>query len=299
MAFGVWFFCAFFSFFLVGISHLFFQGYLFMQPCEQCVYIRYAFVVMGFGGIFLGISDFLSTRKTSKNMRQSNAFKKHNITHKLILLSKILGFVLGFYGSVRGIFFAWVLLKIHRALNDFDDFDMESSEADFSKKNLSEVDSKKTNLSQTDFNKADFSGVESFGDSSDLQNPLDNDLKNEFFEMPNFFDLSNFFGLQGCSMQPSFDFGLPLDRWLPSVFAPTGDCGQDFALPPSDIALSPLQAYFVELYSQGWYLLPSLKFGSMAECCLLAFGVGFLIFCVAFVRTLLARIFFSKNAKIC
>ncbi|MGX2971774.1 disulfide bond formation protein B [Helicobacter sp. T3_23-1059] len=248
MAFGAyfWFFCAFCSFFLVGISHLFFQGYLFMQPCEQCVYIRYAFIVMGFGGIFLGVSDCLALRKSSNNMQKSHTFNKNNIAHKLSFLSKILGFVLGFYGSVRGIFFAWVLLKIHRALNDFD---MDSSEVDFSQENL--------------------------------------------------FDLPNFFGLQGCSMQPSFDFGLPLDRWLPSVFAPTGDCGQDFALPPSDIALSYLQAYFVELYSQGWYLLPSAKFGSMAECCLLAFGVGFLIFCVAFVRALLARIFFYKNAKIC
>lgn len=270
-----WFFCAFCSFFLVGISHLFFQGYLFMQPCEQCVYIRFAFIVMGFGGIFLGISDCLAVQKSRHNMQKSHTFNKNNIAHKLSLISKMLGFVLGFYGSVRGIFFAWVLLKIHRALNDFD---MDSSESD----------SSQTNLSQTNLNKA-----ESFADSSDFKNPLENNLE------ANDFDLPNFFGLQGCSMQPSFDFDLPLDKWLPSVFAPTGDCGQDFALPPSDIALSHLQAYFVELYSQGWYLLPSVKFGSMAECCLLAFGLGFLIFCVAFVRTLLARIFFSKTTKIC
>ncbi|MDO2407117.1 disulfide bond formation protein B [Campylobacter sp. 47389-21] len=30
---------------LVVTSHSFFQNYLYMRPCEQCVYIRFAFFV--------------------------------------------------------------------------------------------------------------------------------------------------------------------------------------------------------------------------------------------------------------
>ena len=201
LAFG---FC---SFALVVISHLFFQGYLFMQPCEQCVYIRYAFIIMGLGGIFLGFGYLLQDERFSA-------------------LCKVLGFVVGLYGSIKGIVLSFLLLKVHRALN--------ATEADFS---------------------------------------------------------MNIFGLQGCSMEARFDFGLPLSEWFPSVFMPTGDCGQDFALPPSDIVLSPLRAYFVDLYSQGWYLLPSAKFGSMAECCLAVFGVGIIAFGVLFMRHFLALLF--------
>lgn len=209
-----WWACAFCCFALVGISHLFFQNYLFMRPCEQCVYIRYAFVALGLGGAILGFGFQNPT---------SSAFSLVKI------LAKILGFLIAFYGSIRGIIYSAFLLKVHRALNS-----------------------------------------SAFSDSSEFV-----ESSEEIEEV--------IFGLQGCSMKPRFDFGLRLDEWLPSVFAPTGDCGQDFALPPSDIALSPLRAYFIEAYSQGWYLLPSAKFGTMAECCLLAFGIGLVLLSVGFV----------------
>ena len=181
-----------------------------MRPCEQCVYIRYAFVALGLGGAILGFG-----------------FQRQNLTSDAFSLVKILGFLIAFYGSIRGIIYSAFLLKVHRALNS-----------------------------------SAFSESSDFAESEDIEDVI--------------------FGLQGCSMKPRFDFGLRLDEWLPSVFAPTGDCGQDFALPPSDIALSPLRAYFIEAYSQGWYLLPSVKFGTMAECCLLAFGIGFILLSVGF-----------------
>lgn len=214
-----WWACAFCCFALVGISHLFFQNYLFMRPCEQCVYIRYAFVTLGLGGVILGFGFQVQ--------------KKQNLASGVFFivkaLAKILGFLVAFYGSIRGIIYSAFLLKVHRALNS-----------------------------------SVFSDSSEFVESSE-----------EIEEV--------IFGLQGCSMKPRFDFGLPLDEWLPSVFAPTGDCGQDFALPPSDMVLAPLREYFIEAYSQGWYLLPSVKFGTMAECCLLAFGIGLVLISVGFV----------------
>ena len=36
---------------LIILAHSFFQIYLYMAPCEQCVYIRYAMFVMVIGGL--------------------------------------------------------------------------------------------------------------------------------------------------------------------------------------------------------------------------------------------------------
>ena len=37
---------------LVLVAHNVFQVWLYMKPCEQCVYIRYAFLVMALGCVF-------------------------------------------------------------------------------------------------------------------------------------------------------------------------------------------------------------------------------------------------------
>ncbi|WP_462373602.1 protein-disulfide oxidoreductase DsbI [Turicimonas muris] len=85
-------------------------------------------------------------------------------------------------------------------------------------------------------------------------------------------DPSAMFGVQGCSAEPSFPFGLPLAEWAPDWFKPTGDCGYDSPMPAEGVELSSLQQYFVDLYqsSDGWYLVPQYKFMDMAECCFLA-----------------------------
>ncbi|VDZ76739.1 disulfide isomerase [Salmonella bongori] len=41
---------------LIILAHSFFQIYLYMAPCEQCVYIRYAMLVMVFGGVIAAIN---------------------------------------------------------------------------------------------------------------------------------------------------------------------------------------------------------------------------------------------------
>lgn len=35
------------------------------------------------------------------------------------------------------------------------------------------------------------------------------------------------FGFTSCATEPTFHFGLPLDRWFPSWFSPSGICGVD------------------------------------------------------------------------
>ena len=105
------------------------------------------------------------------------------------------------------------------------------------------------------------------------------------------------FGLKGCSLSPSFDFNLPLDIWFPSLFAPKGFCGIDVPMLHETIKLSFLQEQLIDFYSDGWYLVPALKFGSMAECSLFIFvcySVGIIIlFFAIFLQLLKGQIKFN------
>ena len=168
---------------LVLVAHNVFQVWLYMPPCEQCVYIRYAFLVTAIGALVIAI-----------NPKQ--------------LALKAAGTVIALYGSIFGILCSTKLAHIHHAVH---------SE-----------------------------------------------------------DMADVFGMQGCSTEPHYPFGLPLEKWAPSWFQPTGDCGYDLAVVPDGTELSSLQQWFIELYnsSDSWYLIPPAKFMSMADCCLLAFSVA-------------------------
>lgn len=80
------------------------------------------------------------------------------------------------------------------------------------------------------------------------------------------------FGMQGCSTEPTYHFGLPLDKWAPDWFKQTGDCGYDAPVVPDGTQLGDFQRWLIEAYqaSDGWYLFPQWKFMDMAECCMLA-----------------------------
>lgn len=171
---------------LVIVAHSFFQVYLYMKPCEQCVYIRFAMLVMATGGIIAAINP------------------------KVIVL-KVIGIIFSFYGAITGLLYSIKLNGIHHAAH------------------------------------------------SD--------------------DLDALFGVQGCSAEPTFPFGLPLDKWMPDMFKPTGDCGYDAPYVPDGVSLSGIQEWFVQLYqsSDGWYLIPPLKFMNMAQACGLAFGLCLVI----------------------
>lgn len=160
---------------MVVLAHAVFQHWLYMRPCEQCVYIRFAFFVMAFGGLLALINP-------------------RNVVLKLA------GYALGFWGIALGIGYSVKLNRIHHAAHS--------------------------------------------------DNP---------------------FGVQGCSTEPVFPLGLPLDRWAPDWFKPTGDCGFDNPIVPDGVELSGLQAWLVDFYKDGWYLVPSAQFMNMAQATLLAY----------------------------
>ena len=171
-----WALIIFLSCALVVLAHNVFQVWLYMKPCEQCVYIRFGFLVIALGGLITIINP--------KN-----------------LWLKLAGLVVGVYGCIYGLMCSIKLSSIHHAIH---------------------------------------------GD-----------------------DMDAVFGMQGCSLEPHYPFGLPLEKWAPDWFLPTGDCGYD-------------QRFLIDMYNSAdsWYLVPAWKFMSMAQCCLLAFTVALLMIVV-------------------
>lgn len=100
------------------------------------------------------------------------------------------------------------------------------------------------------------------------------------------------FGFGGCSLEHNFPLNLPLDKL--SLFQPTGECGFDAPQPPFDANLDAIQRFFVDLYSDGWYLIPKIKFMDMATCSLIIFGCFLVIFVIAFINEIIN---FAKNYK--
>ena len=79
------------------------------------------------------------------------------------------------------------------------------------------------------------------------------------------------FGISGCKMTPNFDFGLALDKWWADMFAPKALCGFDAPVVPKNTDISAFAQYFIELYKDGWFLLPKYQFLDMAQCCMIIF----------------------------
>lgn len=76
---------------LTFIAHFLFQEYLYMEPCEQCVYIRFDMLTMALGGLIVLISP-----------------RNHVL--------KIFGYTLGFYGIWLGIEHCLTLNHIHEVV---------------------------------------------------------------------------------------------------------------------------------------------------------------------------------------
>lgn len=190
--YGSWLLLGLCAFLFVVFSHFVLQEYLMLPPCEQCVYIRYAFIVLGIGCWVMAI-------------------------YPLGML-RYVGILICVYALIKGISAALVLDEIQQA------------------------------------------------------------LQSETFV----------FGLKGCSLSPTFDFNLPLDSWIPQLFAPLGFCGYDVPI-VGEAPLSPLQEWLITLYSEGWYLIPTLKFGTMAQC-----AIGIFIFYVVVIAILFLVNFLKK-----
>ncbi|WP_181881758.1 disulfide bond formation protein B [Helicobacter sp. MIT 14-3879] len=172
---------------LILISHLFFQKYLFMQPCEQCVYIRFDFCIIIIGSILALIKS---------------------------VFFRVISYVVVFYGVIQGILDSFYLRRIYKALH-----------------------------SQS---------------------------------------IDDIFGLQGCLLEPKFPFNIALDKY--NLFKVSGDCGYDNPIIPQNISLDSIQEFFINIYSNGWYLIPKYQILSMPETCLIIFSVLFLALIVRLFR---------------
>ncbi len=178
---------------LIILAHNVFQVYLYMKPCEQCVYIRAAFLGIALAGLIA-------------------------LPYPRSLILRLVGYVLAVASSIYGVMCSLKLARIHHAVHST--------------------------------------------------------------------DMDALFGLQGCSLDPKYPFGIPLHKWAPDWFLPTGDCGYENSEVPANVALDPLQRYLIEMYDNagGWYLWPSEHFLSMAQCCLIAFGTALVILALMMVR---------------
>ena len=102
-----------------------------------------------------------------------------------------------------------------------------------------------------------------------------------------------FGGVDGCREIPLYPFNLPLHELAPEWFMPTGECGMDTPVVPESAydKLNSIQKFFVGtppefsdgLYSNGWYLIPSLEFMNMAISCLIAFLCCFVVLFLMFI----------------
>ncbi|MCX2682956.1 disulfide bond formation protein B [Campylobacter sp. MIT 21-1685] len=193
-----WLFLFLFPFFLVLFAHYFFQNFLFMKPCEQCVLIRFDMLLVSFGAVLALINR--------------NFFIQS------------IAFLFCFFGIYNGLTHSFILQKIYTSLQDENPFNATSN----------------------------------------------------------------------CNIFVHYPFNLPLERWFPDWFMPTGECGNDKPFVPKEEILNPLQEFFIGkapffedgLYSNGWYLIPQLQFITMAQFCIFAFIICTFILVLLFINTL-------------
>ena len=104
------------------------------------------------------------------------------------------------------------------------------------------------------------------------------------------------FGVKNCSLTPDFPWGLPLADRFPALFLPKGPCGADLPVVPAGTVLGDLQGSLIGMIQEagGWYLIPSLRWGSMADCAMILFVaiLGWLLsafFAECLAKTLMRR----------
>lgn len=92
---GFWLLTALCCGVLLMLAHRVFQHALFMKPCEHCVYIRFAFAVIGAGALIAAAAPRLA-------------------------VFRLTGWLLGVAGSLYGLWRSLELRQIHRALRSDD-----------------------------------------------------------------------------------------------------------------------------------------------------------------------------------
>lgn len=101
---ALWLVMAFTGLILEQIAYQVFQKWLFMPPCEQCVYIRFSMVCLFIAGILGAIKP------------------------KVTIL-KLLAYLIAFYGTIKGLIFSYKLRAIHAAVHGDDPFGVQGCSA--------------------------------------------------------------------------------------------------------------------------------------------------------------------------
>ncbi|MEE3704410.1 disulfide bond formation protein B [Campylobacter sp. CX2-8023-23] len=100
---------------------------------------------------------------------------------------------------------------------------------------------------------------------------------------------ANPFGVKGCLDKPIFELNIAWDEILPSIFKATGQCGLDMPVVPLDVKFDPIQAYFIELYQDGWYLISPLKLINMAQISIIIFSIALILGLVSLILRVKGR----------
>ncbi|MEE3745137.1 disulfide bond formation protein B [Campylobacter porcelli] len=100
---------------------------------------------------------------------------------------------------------------------------------------------------------------------------------------------ANPFGVKGCLDKPIFELNIAWDEILPSIFKATGQCGLDMPVVPLDVKFDPIQAYLIELYQDGWYLIPPLKLINMAQISIIIFSIALILGLVSLILRVKGR----------
>ena len=90
-----------------------------------------------------------------------------------------------------------------------------------------------------------------------------------------------------CLSAPASPFAAPLDSLLPELFRPASCTGTPSF--PAGTALSDVQSFFGGFYSEGFYLVPSIKFADAAQCAQVAFAAFAAVLAVMFASFLYGR----------
>lgn len=96
--------------------------------------------------------------------------------------------------------------------------------------------------------------------------------------------------VQACSAQTFSPLQNYLGNIAPTWLKATGECGNDLPNIPVDAKIGLIQKFFLDLYSEGWYLLPKYHFINMAQACLIIFILFFLVISFLFLLN-----FFKKS----
>ncbi|MGP1560586.1 MAG: disulfide bond formation protein B [Helicobacteraceae bacterium] len=111
-----------------------------------------------------------------------------------------------------------------------------------------------------------------------------------FWGLMNAFTLEEIRMAKERQLAPVFSCGsmpstlVPLEKSMPSLFKPTGECGEDTPSVGAGVKLSKTQEYLIKLYAQGFYLFPKQKLITLPQICIAYLLASFAVFGAVFFK---------------